>query len=65
MSKPIHDHAGKIVAHILDDAEYTRLLYDQAKYESTLREIEDAKKGIVRTWDGTNGLSTAEADRIS
>ncbi|WP_439622979.1 hypothetical protein [Gemmata sp.] len=57
----VRDPAGKLVGHFLPDALYMRMLYDWAKAEFAREEAEEAAKGIVRKWDGTNGRTTAEA----
>ncbi|MBA4068198.1 MAG: hypothetical protein C0501_31755 [Isosphaera sp.] len=60
----VRDAAGKLVGHFLPDTEfetYKRLAYDWARAEFAREEAEEAAKGIVRKWDGTNGKTTAEA----
>lgn len=56
----IRDESGKVVGHYLPDESYRRMLYDWAKAEFAREEAEEAAKGIVRKWDGTNGKTTAE-----
>jgi len=56
----VRDAAGNVVGHFLPDESYRRLIYDRAKAEFALEEAEEAAKGIVRTWDGTNGRTTAQ-----
>lgn len=57
----VRDEGGRLVGRFVPEEEYTRLLYDWAKAEFTREEAEDAAKGIVRKWDGTNGKTTKEA----
>ena len=57
----VRDPAGKLVGHFLPDDLYMRMLYDWAKAEFAREEAEEAVKGVVRKWDGTNGKTTAEA----
>jgi hypothetical protein len=57
----VRDPAGKLVGHFLPDALDMRVLYDWARAEFAREEAEEAAKGIVRKWDGTNGRTTAEA----
>ena len=60
----IRDADGKRVGHFLPEAmfeAYERFVYDWAKAEFAREEAEEAAKGIVRKWDGTNGKTTAEA----
>lgn len=56
----IRDEAGKLVGRFLPEEQYMRMLYDWAKAEFAREEAEEAAKGIVRKWDGTNGKTTAE-----
>jgi hypothetical protein len=56
----IRDESGKIVGRFLPEDQYRRMLYDWAKAEFAREEAEEAAKGIVRKWDGTNGKTTAE-----
>lgn len=57
----IRDESGKVVGHYLPNEEYMRLMYDLAKAEFDRADAEDAAKGIVRKWDGSNGYRTSEA----
>ena len=57
----LHDASGKTVARCIPEDEYMRMLYNEAKLAFALEEAEEAAKGIVRKWDGTNGRTTAEA----
>lgn len=57
----LRDASGKTVARCIPEDEYMRMLYNEAKLAFALEEAEEAAKGIVRKWDGTNGKTTAEA----
>ena len=57
----VRDERGKLVGRFVPEEEYMRLLYDWAKAEFAREEAEDAAKGIIRKWDGTNGKTTTEA----
>ena len=61
MGQEIRDEKGQLLGYFLTEAEYNRLLYDLAKAEFDRRAAEDAAKGTVRAWDGTNGMTTADA----
>jgi hypothetical protein len=52
---------GKLVGHFLPDEAYRQLLTDWAKAEFARQDLEDAARGVVRRWDGTNGRTTAGA----
>jgi hypothetical protein len=52
---------GTLVGHFLPDEVYRRLQYEWAKAEFARQDLEDAARGVVRKWDGTNGRTTAEA----
>lgn len=56
----IRDASGKTVGRCIPEDEYLRMLYNEAKLSFALQEAEEAAKGIVRKWDGTNGKTTAE-----
>ena len=43
-----------------EDEEDRRLAIEEAKAFFAAQAAEDAAKGIVRKWDGTNGMTTAE-----
>jgi hypothetical protein len=51
---------GKLVGHFLPDEAYRRWQYELAKSEFAREEAEEAARGIVRKWDGTNGRTTAQ-----
>lgn len=55
----IRDTSGKTVGRCIPEDEYLRMLYNEAKLAFALQEAEEAAKGIVRKWDGTNGKTTA------
>ena len=57
----LRDASGKTVGRCIPEDEYMRMLYNEAKLAFALEEAEEAAKGIVRKWDGTNGKTTAEA----
>jgi hypothetical protein len=57
----VRDTDGTLVGRFLPEDQYMRLMYDWARAEFAREEAEDAAKGIVRTWDGTNGKTTSEA----
>ena len=57
----LRDASGKTVARCIPEDEYMRMLYNEAKLAFALEEAEEAARGIVRKWDGTNGKTTAEA----
>ncbi|HYH63692.1 MAG TPA: hypothetical protein VD866_03245 [Urbifossiella sp.] len=52
---------GKLVGHYLPDEAYRRLQSELVKAEFDRQDAEDAARGVVRKWDGTNGRTTAEA----
>ena len=52
---------GRLVGHFLPDATYRQMLADWAKAEFARQDLEDAARGGVRKWDGTNGRTTDEA----
>lgn len=56
----LRDASGKTVGRCIPEDEYLRMLYNEAKLAFALQEAEEAAKGIVRKWDGTNGKTTAE-----
>ena len=56
----VRDASGTRVGWFVPEEAYMRLLYDQAKAAFAQEEAEEAAKGIVRKWDGTNGRTTAE-----
>ncbi len=57
----IRDASGNNVGRCIPEDEYMRMLYNEAKLTFALEEAEEAARGIVRKWDGTNGKTTAEA----
>ncbi len=57
----IRDEKGELVGRFVPEEEYMRMLYDWAKAEFAREEAEEAARGIVRKWDGTNGKTGAEA----
>ena len=57
----LRDASGKTVGRCIPEDEYMRMLYNEAKLTFALEEAEEAARGIVRKWDGTNGKTTAEA----
>jgi hypothetical protein len=59
--REIRDESGKLLGHYLPDQSFRRMLYDWANAEFTREEAEETARGVVRTWDGTNGKTTAEA----
>lgn len=61
MGQQIRDENGRVLGYFLTEAEYTKWEYELAKAEFARQAAEDAAKGIVRKWDGTNGMTTAEA----
>lgn len=52
---------GTFVGHYLPAEAFRRMQYEWAKAEFARQDAEDAARGVARTWDGTNGRSTAEA----
>jgi hypothetical protein len=56
----IRDTSGKLVGRFIPEDEYLRMIYNEAKLAFAAEESEEAAKGIVRKWDGTNGKTTAE-----
>jgi hypothetical protein len=59
----VRDADGKLVGRFLPESVYAwqmQMLYDWAKGEFAREEAEEAARGIVRKWDGTNGKTTAE-----
>jgi hypothetical protein len=59
----IQDATGKVVGHFLPDKEYSvyrRAMYDMVKADFAKQEAEDRANGVVRQWDGTNGMTTAQ-----
>jgi len=52
---------GKLVGHFLTDEAYRRMEAELAKAEFGRQDAEDAARGIIRQWDGTNGRTTADA----
>lgn len=63
MGQELRDSDGRVVGHFLTPEEYRRLMYDLAEAEFARRDAEDRANGIVRKWDGTNGMTTVEAIR--
>jgi len=55
------DATGRTVGHFLPDDEYRRMIYDIARAEFDREAAEDKLNGVVRRWDGTNGMTTKEA----
>ena len=51
---------GKLVGHYVPDEAYRRMQYELAKAEFDRQDAEDAARGVVRKWDGTNGKTTAQ-----
>ena len=51
---------GTLVGHFLTDAAYRQMQYEWAKAEFARQDAEDAARGVVRKWDGTNGRTTAQ-----
>lgn len=60
MGQPIRDENGKILGYFITEAEHQRYMYDLSKADSYRQEAENAAKGIIRKWDGTNGMTTAQ-----
>ena len=52
---------GKLVGHFLPDEAYRRMQIECAKAEFARQDAEDAARGVVRKWNGTNGRTTAQA----
>jgi hypothetical protein len=52
---------GVLVGHFLPAEAYRRMQYEWAKAEFAREEAEEAARGVVRRWDGTNGKTTAQA----
>ena len=57
----VRDKDGKLVGYFFSEQEYLRLQYDQAWEVFDLQRQLDEAKGVKRTYDGTNGMTTAEA----
>jgi hypothetical protein len=58
----VRDETGKTVGWFVpEEEERLRRQYAEAKEAFAREEAEEAARGIVRKWDGTNGKSTAEA----
>ena len=60
MGQAIRDEKGKVLGYFVSETEYTRLLYDMAKAESAREEAERSANGVVRQYDGTNGMTTGD-----
>jgi hypothetical protein len=57
----VRDETGKTVGWFVpEEEERLRRQYAEAKEAFAREEAEEAARGIVRKWDGTNGKSTAE-----
>lgn len=58
----VRDETGKTVGWFVpEEEERLRRQYAEAKEAFAREEAEEAARGIVRQWDGTNGKTTAEA----
>jgi hypothetical protein len=60
MGNPIRDAQGNVVGAFLNTDELKRLEYALAKLEFFQQEEQDRANGVKRTYDGTNGRTTAE-----
>lgn len=58
----VRDATGRTVGWFVpEEEERLRQQYAEAKEAFAREEAEEAARGIVRRWDGTNGKTTAEA----
>jgi hypothetical protein len=61
MGQELRGADGQVVGYFYTADEYRKLEYALAKLESYRQEAEDRAKGVTRTYDGTNGMSTKDA----
>lgn len=59
-SQELRSPDGGLVGYVLPTEAYRRMVYEWAKAEFARQDAEDAARGVVRKWDGTNGKTTAE-----
>jgi hypothetical protein len=61
MGTPLYDEKGQLLGYFVTPTQLLEREYELARIEAARREAEDRANGVVRTWDGSNGKTTADA----
>jgi hypothetical protein len=61
MGQELRDTSGKVIGYFFTTEDYKKMEYDAAWREFELQRQLDEARGVKRTYDGTNGMTTTEA----